>query len=109
MCGKKDGSSNIAVTGSSNQGHGTCCKPDNVSDTHCQDKGDYICSQPVLASDGADEWKAIATGGKNMQMIAYCPLIKPATCGLTSNDHKIIAKPHAEGATKISLENDAKL
>jgi len=44
ICGKKDGSSNIAVTGSSNQGHGICCKPDNVTDSHCKSEGDYICS-----------------------------------------------------------------
>ena len=29
------------------------------------------------------------SSGKNMQMIAYCPLIKPSSCGLTGTDHKI--------------------
>jgi len=66
MCGMKDGSSVIAVNGSSNQGHGVCCKPDNVTDNHCTDDGDYICSQPYLASDGAAKWKDILTGSKNM-------------------------------------------
>lgn len=65
MCGKKDGSSNIAVTGSSNQGHGICCKPDNVTDSHCKSEGDYICSQPINVADNDPKWKPIITGTKN--------------------------------------------
>jgi len=73
MCGKADGSSVISVSGSSNQGHGICCKPDNVTDKHCKSVGDYICSQPILAADNDAKWKDIMSNGKNMQMIAYCP------------------------------------
>lgn len=38
MCGNSDGSSIIKVTGSSNRGHGVCCKPDS-KDKHCVDDG----------------------------------------------------------------------
>lgn len=40
-------------------------------------------------------------------MTAYCPLIKPETCGLTGTDHKIVVaigdskKISLTGATKI--------
>tara|TARA_B110001450_G_C17494580_1_gene429779 strand:- start:345 stop:695 length:351 start_codon:yes stop_codon:yes gene_type:complete len=66
MCGKKDGSSVISITGSSNKGHGACCKADNVSDTHCKDEGDYVCSPPVLGSAGSADLKDVLTSGKNM-------------------------------------------
>jgi len=66
MCGKADGSSIIAVTGSSNPGHGSCCKADNVSDAHCKTEGDYICSPPILEADNTDAFKKVMTDGKNM-------------------------------------------
>jgi len=37
-------------------------------------------------------------------MIAYCPLIKPETCGLTGTDHKIAISGTA--SKKISLVGD---
>ena len=102
MCGKKDGSSVISITGSSNPGHGNCCKPDNVSDSHCKSEGDYICSPPILGSDGSDDFKKVLTGDKNMQMIAFCPNVSPKTCGLTGTDHGVTVKPGA--AKSISLK-----
>lgn len=107
MCGKADGSSNIQVTGSSNQGHGSCCKADNVTDAHCKGTDDYICSPPILKADNTPAFKDIMTAGKNMQMIAYCPLMKPATCGLTSADHGVTVKPGA--AKSIALKDATQL
>ena len=102
MCGKKDGSGAIAVNGSSNKGHGICCKPDNVTDSHCKDEGDYICSAPILEADNDTKWKNIMTAGKNMQLSAYCPLIQPEKCGLTGGSHDIDATTKG----KISLIGD---
>ena len=66
MCGKTDGSSVISVTGSSNPGHGACCKADNVADAHCKSEGDYVCSPPVLGSEGSADLKNVLTKGMNM-------------------------------------------
>jgi len=43
MCHDKDHESMIGVTGSSNVGHGVCCKP-GYSGDHCNDEGDQVCS-----------------------------------------------------------------
>ena len=43
MCHDKDHGSMIGVTGSSNIGHGVCCKP-GYSGDHCNDAGDQVCS-----------------------------------------------------------------
>jgi hypothetical protein len=50
MCHDKDNASMISTTGSSNKGHGICCKPDYTGD-HCDTNEKYICSEPVAGVD----------------------------------------------------------
>lgn len=47
------------------------------------------------------------TDGKNLQLTAYCPLIKPETCGITGTDHKIVVA--AGDSKKISLTGATKI
>ena len=51
MCHDKDYQSMFRVTGSSNFGHGVCCKPD-YEGQHCgPNDSKHTCSQPVLNND----------------------------------------------------------
>ena len=43
MCIRKDGGSMIQYTGSSNRGHGLCCKPLYIGDD-CNSNGELTCS-----------------------------------------------------------------
>jgi len=43
MCHDKDNKSMIKTTGSSNPGHGLCCKPGYAGE-HCNDDGEHVCS-----------------------------------------------------------------
>ena len=47
MCHKNDYTSMMQVTGSSNFGHGICCKPESTHE-NCVSNGYQTCSQPVL-------------------------------------------------------------
>lgn len=60
MCHKKDYSSMIAVTGSSNIAHGVCCKPD-YSGEYCNSDKDHVCSAPSFIDDSSSKWAAILT------------------------------------------------
>lgn len=82
FCHDKDHGSMISVTGSSNFGHGVCCKP-GYSGEHCNNDGNHVCSQPVAAKDTSDEFKDILTDGKNQQMFAFLPKTSPKMCGIS--------------------------
>lgn len=71
MCHYRDYSSMIAITGSSNNFHGICCKPDfNGENCHSDEKME--CSQSVI--DKSEEYKDIVSGEYiNNQIFAFCP------------------------------------
>lgn len=83
MCHDKDNVSMIKTTGSSNPGHGLCCKP-GFSGEHCNDDGEHVCSQAVAASDTTAAYKSILTGTTNNQMFAFCPKTTAKMCGVSS-------------------------
>lgn len=62
FCHDDNQGSMIAITGSSNFGHGICCKPD-FSGENCNNEGRNTCSQPVAAKDTSAEYKNILTNG----------------------------------------------
>jgi hypothetical protein len=99
MCHDRDHKSMILTTGSSNFGHGVCCKPGSTNE-HCVGGAgsDHICSQPALAKDTPEKYKPILTGGVNYQMFAFCPKTNPKMCGISNSKveddesaHKILA------------------
>merc|ERR1712166_1409965 len=52
FCHDENHKSMIKVTGSSNFGHGVCCKPEYAGQ-HCNSDTDHKCSQPVAAINTA--------------------------------------------------------
>ena len=83
MCHDTDHSSMFQITGSSNRGHGVCCKP-NFKGTHCGPSDtQHTCSEPTEPED--DQSKEIATGGLNYQLFAFCPMVSQATCGISDS------------------------
>lgn len=75
----------MQVTGSSNFGHGVCCKP-NSTNEHCvSGSGGHTCSQPVSETETSAEYKNILTDGINYQMFAFCPKTNPKTCGISNS------------------------
>ena len=83
FCHDVNHGSMIRVTGSSNYGHGVCCKPDYAGE-HCNNDGDHRCSQPVAEADTSELYKPIITKSdmKNHQMFAFLPKISPQKCGI---------------------------
>jgi len=86
MCHDNDYSSMLAITGSSNPGHGICCKP-GFEGENCVTNEQTTCSQPVFESDPESVFTDILTETLNHQMFAFCPMVSHRTCGV----------PHAEG------------
>ena len=59
-----------------------------------------------MKADNTEAFANIMTAGKNMQLIAYCPLIAPAKCGLKdATSHKVDATTKG----KIHLVNETKI
>lgn len=73
-------------TGSSNRGHGICCKPNATEGICSGDDGIHECSMPVSGNDTDPELHDILTespnGLVNHQMFAFCPMTSQATCGI---------------------------
>ena len=62
FCHDKNHKSMILATGSSNYGHGICCKP-NYDMGHCHRDSDHYCSEPVSYLDTSAKYKNILTNG----------------------------------------------
>ena len=63
MCHDTDYSSMFKVTGSSNRGHGICCKPD-YNGKHCGPSDEFhTCSDPSFDTDSNSANAAILTNG----------------------------------------------
>lgn len=95
FCHDTNHESMISVTGSSNFGHGVCCKP-GFSGEHCNNDGDHTCSQPVAAKETTEEFENVLTNGKNHQMFAFLPKTSPKMCGISSAQSEDV-----EGQMKI--------
>jgi len=98
MCHDKDHSSMLQVTGSSNRGHGVCCKP-GFTGQHCNDDGAHVCSQPASAQDTSAPYNNVLTNGFNHQLFAYCPRTNAKTCGISSST------TGAEGSMVLAASN----
>jgi len=98
FCHDKNHASMISVTGSSNFGHGVCCKP-GFSGEHCNNDGDHTCSQPVAAQDTSAEFTNVLTNGKNHQMFAFLPKTSPKMCGISTTQAEDV-----EGSMKINAD-----
>ena len=63
MCHDKNYDSMIVETGSSNFGHGICCKP-GFNDGFCATEGNdkHICSEPAVDESADSLFKNIRTG-----------------------------------------------
>ena len=62
LCHHDTHKSMILFTGSSNYGHGICCKPDNF-DGICNNEGPLTCSQPSFAFDTYPGYMNVLTNG----------------------------------------------
>lgn len=66
----------IALTGSSNKGHGLCCKPGSTHE-NCVNSDKLSCSQPANVANTLGKYKPILTKDTtNYQMFAFCPQTK---------------------------------
>ena len=90
----------IRITGSSNYGHGICCKPDYIG-SPCNNR-ELSCSQPSAAIDTSDKYMNILTDGKfNYQMFAFLPKTNPRNCGIST-----IASSFYEGDMKVYVDEN---
>ena len=95
MCSTNDGSNAPAKNANYDKTKGACCKVGSTNKACVTDlKSKYECSQPVLKKDNAAKWQNILTTtgdvSRNMQMIAFCPMIgHPNMCGIKDGNHKI--------------------
>ena len=97
FCHDKNHESMVLVTGSSNYGHGVCCKPDFESE-HCNSNSDHFCSEPVSYLETKNKYKSILTDELlNHQMFAFLPKTSPYKCGI-SNENSLGFK---EGQMKL--------
>lgn len=65
MCFRMDGKSMMLETGSSNRGHGICCKPNATEGICSGDDGIHECSMPVSGNDTDPELHDILTESPN--------------------------------------------
>ena len=95
----------VLETGSSNFGHGICCKPQYHGE-FCNNDGNHRCSQPASASDTSDSYKDILTDGRyNHQLFAFLPKNNASKCGIENDlisnySMKLNTKPERQ---RISL------
>ena len=82
MCHDVDHGSMIAKTGSSNSGHGVCCRQD-YNEGVCAPSATHICS-PGVTEEG--KYEDVLTDDKNYQMFAFCPKGGNAkVCGISDD------------------------
>ena len=85
FCHHDNFTSMMQVTGSSNLGHGLCCKPDYTGE-HCHSDGDHECSEPAIITDVDSKYGHVVDEHfLNYQMFAWNTLANQASCGI-SND-----------------------
>ena len=73
MCHDENYASMMKVTGSSNFGHGVCCKPD-YNGEHCNNDSDHECPEPAKITDASSPLKDVLGSGElNYRMVAFCP------------------------------------
>lgn len=85
MCHDKDYGSMMKVTGSSNKGHGICCKSD-FTGKHCNGDSLHTCSEPVHDTGPDSLYKDIlSTDNLNYQMFAFCTQTNQKNCGMSSS------------------------
>jgi len=74
FCHEKNYGSMFSVTGSSNYGHGLCCKPD-YNGQHCNNDGNHQCSEPSYFTDTtSDEFNIVSEGSLDHKLFAFCTL-----------------------------------
>ena len=74
MCHEQSYESMMKVTGSSNWGHGVCCKS-NYDGKHCNEETGHKCSMASFDDNLKSKWADVVTTPvmMNHQMFAYCP------------------------------------
>ena len=110
MCIKPDYTSMMAVTGSSNFGHGLCCR-NGYNEGFCSpsDSG-HICSPQSYDPDPDSKYKDVRTnmktiGWRNFEMFAFCPLVSHKRCGIDdSNSYDMNLVPTLEPKIVSSKE-----
>lgn len=95
FCHDKTYQSMMMVSGSSNRGHGICCKPD-FNGEHCSPSDEnHDCSMPAEITDPDSEYVHILSPGHlNYQMFAFNPTVNQRECGIAdsdSNDMTLVA------------------
>ena len=94
MCHEIDNMSMMNATGSSNRGHGVCCKPEYTG-THCGPSNpSHVCSPASVVQDLTSDYKNVLTDQtRNYQLFAFCPMTTQEICGLgTSNSTDMTLK-----------------
>ena len=85
MCIDRNYLSMISITGSSNSGHGICCKTESA-EFPCVSSDSIICSEPAKNS----QVSAILTAdGSNYSMFSFCPAINQEVCGISDKNTNI--------------------
>lgn len=88
FCHDKDYDSMMKVTGSSNEGHGACCRPEYYG-SPCSSNNDRVCSDPVLLSDADSDTskkEIYSKEGLNHQIFAFSTTTSQKECGISEND-----------------------
>ena len=86
MCSYTSDRSMIQLTGSSNKGHGICCKPGSTN-SNCVASDTLACSQPSNVANTIPKYKPILTSDTtNNQMFAFCPKTNAKSCGIKNSD-----------------------
>jgi hypothetical protein len=85
----------MRITGSSNFGHGVCCRPDYNEGVCGATDSNHVCSPPSREQEGDDTYDdVISSNGINYQMYAFCPFINRRKCGIedsSSTDMNLVA------------------
>ena len=86
FCHDRNYDSMMLTTGSSNKGHGVCCKMDYEGD-HCSNSDiNHDCSTPAEIIDQHSEYSSILSPGKlNYQMFAFNTIVNHKSCGLSDD------------------------
>jgi len=74
FCHSKTYGSMMSITGSSNYGHGLCCKPD-YNGANCNSDSSNYCSEPsYFTNTTAPDFNIVSEGSLDHQLYAFCTL-----------------------------------
>lgn len=87
FCHDKSYASMMQVTGSSNRGHGLCCKTDYDGEGCGPSDAKHDCSPPAENTDPTSPYAAVVSAGNLLyHMFAFNPTTNQRECGIADSD-----------------------